>query len=236
MNGTPGRRCGIAGCEKNHKAYGYCQMHYDRVRKHGDPFTTAPKGFKAKEPVECSVPDCVKRARYRGMCRAHDRRNQLYGDPLGGRRFYVPPEDKEMCAAAGCSEKRYRTNGYCTPHRWRIQKYGSLEAPDFLKPDGYERLDGYGYVRVMMREHPMSSNKGYIPKHRLVMAEHLGRNLSRTESVHHRNGDKQDNRIENLELWIGLGAQPSGQRPSDLVDWARRVISQYGEEVDSGLL
>lgn len=116
-------------------------------------------------------------------------------------------------------------------------KYGTTEAPEWQKPDGYERMQN-GYIVVMQRTHPMANpnRKGYILLHRFVMAEHLGRVLLPSESVHHMNGDKLDNRIENLELWTKYGSQPSGQRARDLVEWARRIIDQYGAEVDAELI
>lgn len=48
--------------------------------------------------------------------------------------------------------------------------------------------------------HPMASKKGYIPEHRLVMANHLKRNLTNEEVVHHINANKLDNQLENLQL------------------------------------
>lgn len=57
------------------------------------------------------------------------------------------------------------------------------------------------------------------------MSEFLGRPLLGFENVHHLNGDRMDNRLENLELWVT--AQPSGQRPTDLLEWAHRIIDLY---------
>jgi hypothetical protein len=64
-----------------------------------------------------------------------------------------------------------------------------------------------GYVIVLAQpNHPfaaMRNNQGYISEHRLVMAQALGRVLERHETVHHINGDRKDNRLENLELRNG---------------------------------
>jgi hypothetical protein len=62
-------------------------------------------------------------------------------------------------------------------------------------------------------------------EHREVMSFVLGRPLERHEEVHHRNGDRLDNRPENLELWVVR--QPVGARIEDIVDWLVRDYYEY---------
>ena len=64
----------------------------------------------------------------------------------------------------------------------------------------------------------------------VVMEEKLGRPLIDGENVHHINGDRSDNRIENLELWSTR--QPKGQRIPDKVSFAIEILTQYASASD----
>jgi hypothetical protein len=88
-------------------------------------------------------------------------------------------------------------------------------GPKSRRWKGGRRLTRGGYVEVWMPDHPSlaGTKRKYVREHRLVMEGVLGRLLTATERVHHKNGDVADNRPENLELWE-LG-HPPGQRAEE---------------------
>lgn len=91
--------------------------------------------------------------------------------------------------------------------------------------DGYVLLSGH-------QGHPRASKSGHVAEHVIVMELRLGRYLKGKETVHHKNGKRDDNADGNLELWCS--SHPPGQRIEDLVSWANDIIAEYGSLISSG--
>lgn len=145
----------------------------------------------------------------------------LTGDPQADK----PLRSKygSVCTVEGCV-RPHLSRGFCGTHLARYQRWGDPTA--YYEPKGH--VTRGGYKMAWAPDHPMATNNGHVLEHRLVMADHLGRNLRDDEQVHHRNGDRLDNRLENLELWST--SQPAGQRVIDKVKWAREILERYGDE------
>ena len=85
-----------------------------------------------------------------------------------------------------------------------------------------------GYLLRHLPGHPRASSRGYVFEHILVMEDHLRRRVDTNESVHHKNGIKDDNRLENLELWTCT--HPVGSRVEDLITYAKEILAQYAPD------
>ncbi len=115
------------------------------------------------------------------------------------------PSNKDCVRCKNCVDQ----TGTANPN-WRGGKYYNKK----------------GYIMRLV------SDRKYVFEHVLVMEELLGRKLHQRENVHHLNGVKDDNRLDNLELWTK--PQPSGIRVSDAIKWAQEVLGRYAPELLNG--
>lgn len=188
----------------------------------------------ADKPL-CKVEDCgiISVSSSTLLCNTHQHRKRL-GLPLINptctftecgvrvKRFRTRcGEHESACNFVGCDKPRYQRQQWCVMHHSRKFRTGELgELAPIERYKGEWRKNKQGYIYRGKK-----GTRGMEFQHRQVMEEHLGRPLLPEENVHHINGVRDDNRIENLELWST--SQPPGQRVVDKLAWAKELIRFY---------
>lgn len=229
MSGNQKRQCTVPGCGRQHFSRGYCRAHKARWDRNGEVFPEIPiEPPPSKDAKLCSVDGCDEVAHSRGMCAYHYQAVFRAGVRAHGQ--------ADPCSVDGC-DKPVRSRSLCSTHYARMRLHGTTDLLDRAVkpkriPPAKPRKSPQGYVYARRTGHPNANKNGWMHEHRAVMSDHIGRPLLPLENVHHINGHRDDNRIENLELWTR--SQPSGQRVSDKILWAVEFLQQYAPEALSG--
>jgi hypothetical protein len=115
-----------------------------------------------------------------------------------GHNLRRPSKQVLVSCACGCGAAFPKFDGYGASRRYLPGHSSRGENhPNWNRGCAHHSA---GYILLKRPDHPTADHKGYVPEHRLVIEAHLGRYLFPGECIHHANGDKSDNRLENLRL------------------------------------
>ncbi len=134
-----------------------------------------------------------------------------------------------ICVYEGCDIKQLAKD-HCGMHYERIRRHGNPgPVGRLVAPKGSGWVNRAGYRVLYKPDHPNRTKIDTVMEHVLVMSEFLGHPVKKGDTIHHRNGIRDDNRTENLELWTGN--HPSGVRKSDLDEWVIEYMKENKPEM-----
>lgn len=193
-------------------------------------------GCMSKKCISCdqilsdkAIKDACKSCRHKEACKKWVKTNQ---EKFQKYQEKYRTENKELC------NKRVRDSYWKNEEEYRLRNkihYREvngipIDSPFKKRRNGEGTIDSSGYKTISKKGHPNAMDeKGRIREHIFIMSEFLKRPLTKNQSVHHKNGIRDDNRIENLELWHK--GQPPGQRLQDKIEWAIDFLKNYGYKV-----
>lgn len=180
---TQKKLCSIEGCRYVVRARGLCNGHYLRKWKKGTLFDERPI-IKGRQDLTGNV---YNRWTVLGLSHINKSGTSMW---------------KCLCTCG--NERNVRSSALihnktisCGCYVKELRKSAIGEKSTNWKGG---RREQNGYILLKKNGHPNSDNAGYIAEHRFVMSEYMGRKLEDYELVHHKNGIRNDNRLENLEL------------------------------------
>lgn len=206
----------------------YSQREKDRRRM----INRTRKGIPLDAPVKGKLMPSSDLNKICGICRQEKCKSEFYKDKSSptGLNHYC-----KSCSHEKLKNKRKNNLEFAERQRFNARatlrrKRGLyINLPKMTADQGRGHLNKNGYRIFKIKGHALSNKSGSVLEHHLVMYSHLNRLPIKGETVHHKNGIRDDNRIENLELWSSKHLP--GQRVSDKIDWCVEFLTEYGYTV-----
>ncbi len=225
--------CKVKECESTTEggAKGFCPTHYHQfhrgLRGEDGALLRQPQRVSSYgEGARCLAPGCGRRPKVRGLCAKHIQQFQAgklrMKLPTDGHKRSATAYRAAKCLVEGCPQRAV--------NHWMCSKHSQQRRAGILDAAGNQLremlalgrrhkegpiVDGAGYLLVVAPEGYQGKTRDgdRVLQHRLVLEQYLGRLLLPYEIVHHKNGDRADNRLENLELLDGRARHGQGHPP-----------------------
>lgn len=154
--------CTVQGCDRQHKARGYCQTHYMQFKR-GAPITEAIRSRERVKPDVCVEEGCHEPVKAKGLCKAHYQRLLRHGHT----KYRDRKRPAKTCSEPGCDNILY-SNGVCSIHYSRVRKFQGYG----LSQEQHDVLFAQRGGKCWICEEPETSRDGASGKVRALAVDH----------------------------------------------------------------